>query len=68
MYLKLIILTLALIMLSLLGLGIKMLIRKKGDLSDIHIDHNPQLKEKGIVCPHCGETGKCCDNHNKKHE
>ncbi len=67
MYIKLIILSVVLISLALIGLGIKTLFRRKEGLSNIHIDHNTHLKEKGIVCPHCKETGQCCGSHDHDH-
>jgi hypothetical protein len=67
MYIKLVILSVVLIALAIIGLGIKMLFRKKEDLSNIHIDNNSRLKDKGIVCPHCKETGQCCGSKHHDH-
>ena len=61
MYIKLFLLALALIAVALAGLGINMLISKKGKFPETHIGRNRQMKERGI---HCANTTDALDRQN----
>ncbi len=61
MFLKLFFLVLILTTIALAGLGIGMLIRKKGKFPETHIGRNQQMKERGI---HCANTTDALERRN----
>ncbi|MDR1755744.1 MAG: hypothetical protein LBR65_02135 [Culturomica sp.] len=61
MFLKLFLLVLLLVAVALAGLGISMLIRKKGKFPETHIGRNQQMKERGI---HCASTTDALERRN----
>lgn len=50
MFLKLLMITSILIIISLAGLGIKMLFKKNGRFPNTHVGSNPEMMKRGITC------------------
>jgi len=50
MFLKLLFISLILILISLAGLGIRILIKRNGRFPDTHVGSNAEMRKRGITC------------------
>jgi len=50
MFLKLLILSIALILTAMIFLGIRMLLKRNGSFPDTHVGHNREMRKRGITC------------------
>ncbi len=57
MFIKLLILSTVFLALGALGLGVRLLLRKKGQFPETHISRNPAMKARGITCAQKTDTG-----------
>jgi hypothetical protein len=57
MFLKLLILTGLLVSITLLGLGIRLLLKRGGGFPETHVGHNPEMKKRGLGCAKLTDTG-----------
>ena len=57
MFLKVLMITSVLIIISLVGLGIKILFRKNGRFPNTHIGSNAEMRKRGITCAKQTEIG-----------
>lgn len=57
MFLKLLLVTSVLLIISFAGLAISMLIKKNGMFPNTHISQNKALKSKGITCAQYNDVG-----------
>ncbi len=57
MFLKLLILSLAIIAIAAIGLGIRILILSGGKFPDTHISHNKEMRKRGITCAQHNDVG-----------
>jgi hypothetical protein len=57
MFIKLLIISVLMISLILILLGIKILLKKKGQFPDTHISHNKEMRERGISCAQKTDLG-----------
>lgn len=63
MFIKLIIISALFLIISLAGLGLKMLIRKNGRFPETHINQNKEMQKRGLSCAQktdigCNPTGE----------
>lgn len=64
MYLNLLIITLVMLSLAMLGMMLKILIKKKGKFPEYRVGHNRDMVKKGISCVKHDEIK--CHNQNLK--
>jgi hypothetical protein len=57
MFLKLLLITSILLIISFAGLAISLLIKKNGNFPNTHISQNKALKSKGITCAQYNDVG-----------
>lgn len=57
MFLKLLVITSILLIISVAGLAISMLVKKNGFFPNTHISQNKALKSKGITCAQYNDVG-----------
>jgi len=57
MFIKLLLLSLLLVMIALLGLGIKVLFSKNGRFPETHVGRNKELAKRGIKCAQSIDIG-----------
>ena len=57
MFIKLLVLSLLLVMIALLGLGIKVLFSKNGRFPETHVGRNKEMAKKGIKCAQSIDVG-----------
>lgn len=57
MFIKLLLLSLLLVMIALLGLGIKVLFSKNGRFPETHVGRNKELAKRGIKCAQSVDIG-----------
>lgn len=57
MFIKLLIISLLMLTLVLVLLGIRILIKKKGQFPDTHISHNKEMQKRGITCAQKTDIG-----------
>ncbi|HPA86723.1 MAG TPA: hypothetical protein PK106_02950 [Bacteroidales bacterium] len=50
MFLKLLILSIALILPAIIFLGIRILLKRNGSFPDTHVGHNREMRKRGITC------------------
>jgi len=63
MFLKLLIISVLFLIISLAGLGLRMLLRKNGSFPETHISRNKEMQKRGISCAQktyigCNPTGE----------
>ena len=51
----LILLASILLALCFIGLGVRVFFHRSHQFPDTEVGHNPQMQQRGIVCPHSGE-------------
>ena len=60
---KLFLITFVIISLGILGMGIKILLKKNGEFSGTCASQNPYLTQDGETCSYCGKpTNEGCQN------
>lgn len=57
MFIKLLLLSLLMVMIALLGLGIKVLFSKNGRFPETHVGRNKELAKRGIKCAQSVDIG-----------
>jgi hypothetical protein len=57
MFVKLIILSLALVGVAIAFLGIRILLKSNGRFPDTHVGHNREMQKRGIKCAQETDTG-----------
>ncbi|MCU0363864.1 MAG: hypothetical protein MUE32_10945 [Bacteroidales bacterium] len=57
MFAKLLILSIVFLAIGALGLGVKILLKKKGQFPETHISRNPAMRARGIKCAQKTDTG-----------
>ncbi len=57
MIIKLLILTLAVLFVSMAFMGIRILVKKDGRFPDTHVGHNKEMKKRGIRCAQYNDIG-----------
>jgi len=57
MFIKLLVLSLLLVMIALLGLGIKVLFNKNGRFPETHVGRNKEMAKRGIKCAQSIDVG-----------
>ena len=62
MFLNILIISIVLLSLAMLGLGLNMLVKKKGKFPAYRVGHNPEMRKIGITCVK-HEESRC---HNKQ--
>jgi hypothetical protein len=67
MFLKILIISAVLLSLSMLGLMLNILIKKKGRFPEYRVGHNRAMRQKGISCVKHDEI-RCFNERMKEHE
>lgn len=57
MFLKLLIISSIFLLIALAGLGIKIILKPKGQFPDTHISHNKEMRKRGIKCAQQTDIG-----------
>lgn len=57
MFIKLLILSIALILTAMVFLGIRILLKREGRFPDTHVGHNSEMRKRGISCAKSTDTG-----------
>jgi membrane protein insertase Oxa1/YidC/SpoIIIJ len=68
MFLKLLLLTLALVAIAVIGMAIRILLVPKGKFPDTHIGNNKKMREMGIKCARHNDIGRVSINHTGERE
>jgi hypothetical protein len=57
MFFLLLLMAALLLALCFIGLGVRVFFHRSHQFPDTEVGHNPQMQQRGIVCPHSGEDG-----------
>ena len=57
MFVKLLIISTIFILVALAGLGIRIILKPKGQFPDTHISHNKEMQKRGITCAQHTDIG-----------
>jgi len=68
MFLKLLLLTLALVAIAVIGMAIRILLVPKGKFPDTHIGNNKKMREMGIKCARHNDIGRISINRTNERE
>jgi hypothetical protein len=57
MFIKLLIITIILLLLSLIFFGLRILLKSGGRFPETHVGHNKEMRKRGITCAQDANTG-----------